>query len=132
MVDYLSDYTWLVRIYVAYNKKFKKANVDELKVESLSKKTVRLIQETIDAKEIDDAYPTVSVDEEYIKVLNLPGKESHPVLLDVDQQVIEILPVVSEKCGEDKGDGCCHSLLRLLLICFILIRANTRLPACEQ
>jgi type I restriction enzyme R subunit len=67
--DYLFDYTWLVKIYIAYNKRFKKANVDELKIGELSKKTIRLIQETIDVKEIEDAYPTVSVDEKYIEVL---------------------------------------------------------------
>ena len=75
LMGYLSDYTWLVKIFVAYNKKFKKANVDELKIESLSKKTIKLIQETIDVKGIDDTYPTVSVDKEYIGTLrkSVPG-----------------------------------------------------------
>ena len=83
LMDYLSDYTWLVKIYVAYNKKFKKAKVDELKVESLSKKTVKLIQETIDAKEIEDAYPTVSVDEQYIKTLRKSVPKTVGAAIDV-------------------------------------------------
>lgn len=87
LVNYLSDYTWLVRIYVAYNKKFKKANVDELKVENLSKKTVRLIQETIDVKEIDDAYPAVPVDEEYIKALRRSAPRTVGSAIDVTTNV---------------------------------------------
>jgi type I restriction enzyme R subunit len=66
---YLSDYTWLTKIYIAYNKRFKKANIDELKIGELSKKTIQLIQQTIDIKEIDDISPTLSVDEKYIEVL---------------------------------------------------------------
>ena len=83
LIDYLSDYAWLVKIYVAYNKKFKKAKVDELKVESLSKKTVRLIQETIDVKEINDAYPTVIVDQEYIKVLRKSVPKTIGAAIDI-------------------------------------------------
>lgn len=75
--DYLTDYTWLVKIYVAYNKRFKKANVDELKIGELSKKTIQLVQQTINVKEIDEAYPTVSVDEKYIEIL----KKSPPKTL---------------------------------------------------
>ena len=66
---YLLDYSWLTRLYVAYNKRFKRKNIDELKVDELSKKTILLIQETIDVKEIDESYPTVAIDEEYIKLL---------------------------------------------------------------
>ena len=67
--DYLIDYTWLIKIYIAYNKKFKKTNVDELKISELSKKTFQLVQKAIDVKEIDEIYPTVSVNEEYIEIL---------------------------------------------------------------
>jgi type I restriction enzyme R subunit len=67
--SYLPDYTWLTKIYIAYNKRFKKANIDELKIGELSKKTIQLIQQTIDIKEIDDIFPTLSVDEKYIEVL---------------------------------------------------------------
>lgn len=67
--DYLTDYKSLIKIYVAYYKRFKKANVDELKIDRLSKKTMHLIQKTIDVGEIESRYPTVSVDENYINVL---------------------------------------------------------------
>jgi type I restriction enzyme R subunit len=83
LMDYLSDYTWLVKIFVAYNKKFKKANVDELKIESLSKKTIKLIQETVDVKGIDDTYPTVSVDQEYITTLRKSVPNTVGAAIDV-------------------------------------------------
>jgi len=83
LMDYLSHYTWLVKIFVAYNKKFKKANVDELKIESLSKKTVKLIQETVDIKGIDDTYPTVSVDQEYITTLRKSVPNTVGAAIDV-------------------------------------------------
>ncbi|HDN90895.1 MAG TPA: HsdR family type I site-specific deoxyribonuclease, partial [Candidatus Aenigmarchaeota archaeon] len=67
--DYISDYRWLVKVYIAYNKKFNKVSVDELKIEALSKKTVRLIQRTIDVGEIDTSYPIVSIDEKYINYI---------------------------------------------------------------
>ncbi len=83
LLDYLLDYTWLVKIYIAYNKRFKKVNVDELKIGELSKKTIRLIQETIDVKEIEDAYPTVSVDEKYIEVLKKSPPKTIGAAMDV-------------------------------------------------
>lgn len=83
LMDYLSDYTWLVKIYVAYNKKFKKASIDELKIESLSKKTVRLIQDTVDVKKIEDAYPAVSVDKDYIEVLKKSAPRTVGAAIDV-------------------------------------------------
>jgi len=67
--DYLTDYRFLVQIYVRYYKKFYKTKIDELKIDRLSKKTIRLIQETIDVNEIEKRYPTVSVDENYIQIL---------------------------------------------------------------
>lgn len=67
--DYLLEYKWLIKVYVAYYKDVYKKNIDELKIERLSKKTVQLIQHTIDVKEIDEAFPIVSVDEKYIEYL---------------------------------------------------------------
>ena len=81
--DYLLDYTWLVKVYIAYNKKFKKANVDELKIDTLSKKTLHLIQQTIDIKEIDDAYPTVSIDEKYIEILKKSAPKTIGAAIDI-------------------------------------------------
>lgn len=67
--DYLTDYRLVVKIYVAYYKRFKKANVDELKIERLSKKTIDLIQKTIDVEDIERKYPTIEVDEKYIEII---------------------------------------------------------------
>jgi len=66
---YLPDYSLLTKLYVYYNKKTKKKDVDELKIDILSKKTVKLIQETIDTKEIDQRFPRIEVDENYIRLL---------------------------------------------------------------
>lgn len=72
--DYLEDYAWVTKIYVAYCKKFKKKNVDELKIEMLSKKTVELIRKTMDIEEIEKRYPTIEIDDNYLEVL----KKSKP------------------------------------------------------
>ncbi|HDN97985.1 MAG TPA: HsdR family type I site-specific deoxyribonuclease [bacterium] len=83
LADYLVDYAWLVRIYVAYCKKFKKANVDELKIEQLSKKTAALIRQTIDVKQIDDTYPTVAIDEKYIQILKKSPPKTRGAAIDI-------------------------------------------------
>jgi len=80
---YLLDYTRLVKIFVAYNKRFKKANVDELKIGELSKKTIQLVQQTIDVKEIDDTYPTLSVDENYVEALKKSAPKTVGAAIDV-------------------------------------------------
>jgi type I restriction enzyme R subunit len=80
---YLLDYTWLTKVYIAYNKRFKRANVDELKIGELSKKTIQLVQQTIDIKEIEDTYPTLSVDEKYIEVLRKTMPKTIGAAIDV-------------------------------------------------
>jgi len=67
--DYLDDYTTVTKLYIAYNKKFKRQNVDELKIENLSKKTIRLIQEIINVTEIENRYTILDIDEDYINFL---------------------------------------------------------------
>ncbi|MEM2780568.1 MAG: HsdR family type I site-specific deoxyribonuclease [Candidatus Bathyarchaeia archaeon] len=64
---YLAQYTLLTKIYIAYNRRYKKQNIDELKIENISKKTVQLIQQTIDIKTIEDQYPILPIDENYIE-----------------------------------------------------------------
>ncbi|RLE15096.1 hypothetical protein DRJ04_01120 [Candidatus Aerophobetes bacterium] len=83
IVDYLEEYSWLVRIYVAYYKKFKKAHVDELKIDQLSKKTVRLIHQIIDVKQIEDTYPTVAIDENYIRFLKKSIPKTKGAAIDI-------------------------------------------------
>jgi type I restriction enzyme R subunit len=81
--DYLQDYKWLVKVYIAYNKKFKKADMDELKIEALSKKTISLIKKTIDIKEIDDSFPIVAIDKEYIEALKKSKPTSIGAAIDI-------------------------------------------------
>ncbi len=80
---YLSDYTWLVKILVAYNKRFKKKDVDELKIIELSKKTFELIQQTIDVKDIEDTYPTLRIDAEYVEHLKRSKPRTMGAAIDV-------------------------------------------------
>jgi len=80
---YLLDYTWLVKIYVSYYKRFRRKNVDELKVDQLSRKTIKLIQETIDIKEIDEGYPTVAIDEKYIQFLKKKAPKTIGAAIDI-------------------------------------------------
>lgn len=81
--EFLRDYTWLVRVYVAYNKKFKKTGVDELKIEMLSKKTKMLIQQTIDLKEIETKYPTVTIDENYLRTIKKTAPKGMGAAIDI-------------------------------------------------
>ncbi|MEM3648653.1 MAG: hypothetical protein QW506_05760, partial [Thermoproteota archaeon] len=81
--EYLLDYTWLSRVYVAYYKRFKKIYVDELKIEELSKKTVSLIQKTIDVKKIEEVSPTVTINDEYIAVLRKTPLKTIGAAIDV-------------------------------------------------
>lgn len=81
--DFLKDYTWLVQIYVAYNKKFKRADVDELKIERLSRKTAKLIQDTVEVKKIDDSYPVVTIDKNYIEALRKTPPKDISAAIDV-------------------------------------------------
>lgn len=81
--DYLRDYTWLVQIYIAYNKDVRKTQVDELKIGELSRKTVKLIQQTIDVRRIEDMYPTVSVDQKYVEALRKKKPETLGAAIDV-------------------------------------------------
>ena len=80
---YLLDYTWLIKIYACYNKKFKKIGVDELKIEDLSKKTIQLIQETIDVKEVEKTFPTLTIDEQYVRVLKKSPPKTIGAAIDV-------------------------------------------------
>lgn len=66
---YLLDYGWLIKIYVYYYKKFYGRNIDELKIDQLSKKTISLIQETVNVEEINNAYPPLTIDQKYIELL---------------------------------------------------------------
>jgi len=83
LAPYLSDYTWLTKMLVAYNKRFKKKDVDELKIQELSRKTYQLIQQTIDVKEIEDTYPTLSINAEYVEALKKSKPKTMGAAIDV-------------------------------------------------
>jgi type I restriction enzyme R subunit len=85
---FLLDYIWLIKVYVAYYKKFIQINVDELKLDQLSKKTIQLIQTTIDVKEIDATYPAISIDEKYIETLRKLTPKTIGASIDIPPRII--------------------------------------------
>jgi len=85
---YLLDYTWLIKVYVAYYKKYLQANVDELKIQELSKKTMQLIQQTIDVKEINTTYQPLPIDEKYIELLRKTAPTTVGAPIDLFPNII--------------------------------------------
>jgi type I restriction enzyme R subunit len=83
LAPHLLDYTWLAKVYVAYNKRFKRRDVDEMKIEQLSKKTMKLIQQTVDVREIDASYPTVTISREYVEALKKNKPKEIGAAIDV-------------------------------------------------
>lgn len=83
LVKYLSDYTWLTKVYIAYYKKFEKIGIDELKIEKLSRKTTLLIQETVDIQGIEKIYPIITIDKRYVQRLRKEPPKSIDAALDV-------------------------------------------------
>jgi hypothetical protein len=85
---YLLDYTWLIKVYVAYYKKFLQAEVDELKIGELSKKTMQLIQETIDTKEINTIYQPLAIDQKYIELLKKTAPKTIGAPIDLIPSIL--------------------------------------------
>jgi type I restriction enzyme R subunit len=83
LLAYLADYTWLTKIFVAYNKKYKKADVDELKIDMLSKKTKLLIQKAINIQEIEKKYPTIVIDENYLRTIKKTAPKGIGAAIDI-------------------------------------------------
>jgi type I restriction enzyme R subunit len=88
---YILDYTWLMKIYTAYYKRFRQARVDELKIGELSKKTLKLIQETIDVEELDNAFPTVTINEEFIENLKKQAPKTTGAPIDLFPPIIVVV-----------------------------------------
>jgi type I restriction enzyme R subunit len=83
LLKYFSDYKWMVKIYVAYYRKFKKANVDEMKIADISKKTYSLVQETIDMQGIERKYPILTIDEDYLEVIRRKSPSGISAAIDI-------------------------------------------------
>jgi len=87
--DYLEDYSWVTKIYVAYYKKYKKTDVDELKIDRLSRKTAELVRKTVDIDEIEKRYPTVEIDEKYLEALKKTTPKGVGAAIDISTNLIE-------------------------------------------
>jgi type I restriction enzyme R subunit len=62
---YVRDYTWLCKFYMLYRKKFHPKEHFEITEED-GAKTRQLIREHVDVKEIEDEFPTYTLDESYL------------------------------------------------------------------
>ncbi len=76
LADYLGDYSWITRIYVAMKKKYLRESVDELKIREISEKTNRIIRESIKFVGKDKKYPEIRLTADKIQqILKNPPKE---------------------------------------------------------
>ncbi|MBC7328465.1 HsdR family type I site-specific deoxyribonuclease, partial [bacterium] len=81
--SYLKAYDWLLRIFIAYNKKYYRTNIDELKIEELSRKAIQRIQQTVDIKEIEKSYPILEIDDELLKKLGSISRDDPSGVIEV-------------------------------------------------
>jgi type I restriction enzyme R subunit len=63
--DFVADYTWLVKFYMLYRKKFYPKEHFEITPED-GAKTRALIREHVDVRELEDEFPTYTLDENYL------------------------------------------------------------------
>lgn len=63
--DYVQDYKWLCKLYMLYRKKFYPKEHFQITDED-GAKTRELIREFVDVQEIDDEFPTYTLDENYL------------------------------------------------------------------
>jgi type I restriction enzyme, R subunit len=63
--DFLADYTWLVKFYMLYRKKFYPREHFEITPED-GAKTRALIRENVDVKELESDFPSYVLDEHYL------------------------------------------------------------------
>ena len=63
--EFVSDYTWLVKFYMLYRKKFYPKDHFEITDED-GAKTRALIREHVDVKELEDEFPSYTLDEDYL------------------------------------------------------------------
>jgi type I restriction enzyme, R subunit len=63
--DFLADYTWLVKFYMLYRKKFYPKEHFEVTPED-GAKTRAIIRDHVDVKELEDDFPTYVLDENYL------------------------------------------------------------------
>ena len=84
---YLRVYTLLCKLYVAYYKRYKRIDVDELKIERLSRKTAMLIQKSIDVRGIEKKYPVVKLDD-LIKTLRINPPRDYGSAIDLASSLV--------------------------------------------
>lgn len=86
MIKYMTDYKWISALYVYYKKTLKPSDIDETdideKVEKIYKKTLQVIHEVIEVKELLRMKEPMTIDLNYIKSLkNLNLTEEAKVIM---------------------------------------------------
>jgi type I restriction enzyme R subunit len=79
--DYIADYTWLMKLYMLYRKKFYPKEHFEISPED-GAKTRALIREYVDVKELEDEFPSYTLDANYLT--RIQGTEPDAKALDIE------------------------------------------------
>jgi type I restriction enzyme R subunit len=88
--DYLQDYKWIISVYTNYIARYKRGEgIDYAKIEEISKKTRKLIEESIEegANGIQE-YPTIQIDENFLNELKAKNKDDIGTAVDVYADII--------------------------------------------
>jgi len=104
--DFLSDYTWLVKFYILYRKKFYPKEHFEITPDD-GAKTRALIREHVDVSELETDFPSYVLDEHYLtkietlepdaKALDIEGMLDAEIRLRLDED--EDVRPLSERLG---------------------------------
>jgi type I restriction enzyme, R subunit len=88
--DYLQDYKWIISVYTNYIARYKRGEgIDYTKIEEISKKTRKLIEESIGegANGIQE-YPTIQIDENFLNELKAKNTDDIGTAVDIYADII--------------------------------------------
>jgi type I restriction enzyme R subunit len=88
--DYLQDYKWIISVYTNYIARYKRGEgIDYAKIEEISKKTRKLIEESIEegVNGIQE-YPTIQIDENFLNELKAKNKDDIGTAVDIYADII--------------------------------------------
>jgi len=88
--DYLQDYKWIISVYTNYIARYKRGEgIDYAKIEEISKKTRKLIEESIEegVNGIKE-YPTIQIDENFLNELKAKNTDDIGTAVDIYADII--------------------------------------------
>ncbi len=96
MIKYLMDYKWLSALY-EYYKKLLKPDISEEKIEKIFRKTMEVLHEVIEVKELLDIKPPLLIDLNYIKTLQNSELSEEEKTIGILMGLYRIICVIGEK-----------------------------------